>query len=119
MEEFDRFIKQYDFVDYQGMVIVLRELLINAIVHGNKERLESIVTCRIDGIEGKMFKIEVEDEGSGFDYKSINMDIPEDPRALKRRGYILINALSDQIIFKGKGNQIIVYMDMSNEDGEK
>ncbi|MBA7636369.1 hypothetical protein ES703_43987 [subsurface metagenome] len=38
------------------------------------------------------------------------MKLPEDPRYIQKRGYILINALSEQIEFNSKGNHITVYM---------
>ncbi len=113
IQETEKFISQFEIKNYIDLMIVLRELLLNAVIHGNKNMPERIVKCSIKKLEKRRFKIEVEDEGSGFDYKSLDMKIPEDPRYIQKRGYAIINALSDQIEFNSKGNQVTVYMSIN------
>ncbi len=90
--------------------LVLRELLINAVEHGNRMIYKQLVTCRIECCDKKEFKIMVEDEGAGFDYGAINMELPEDPLQERNRGYALVNAFSDRLEFNTAGNQIIAYV---------
>lgn len=47
--------------------IVTRELLINAIKHGNGFYSEDPVSISISSVEHNRFKIEVQDTGNGFD----------------------------------------------------
>ncbi|KPA19318.1 Anti-sigma-factor antagonist [Candidatus Magnetomorum sp. HK-1] len=93
--------------------IVLRELLINAVEHGNKNDFNKNVTCSIEYLGDLRFKIIVEDEGQGFNYKSQDMKMPENPEQNRNRGFALINSSSEIIKFNEKGNQIIVYLGCS------
>ena len=111
IKEAEKFTRKLEIADCTGLSIVMMELLRNAIIHGNKKSPERIVTCNIEKINGGKFKIGVKDEGSGFDYKCLDMNIPEDPRNLKKRGYILINELSEKIVFNG--NHITVYINLT------
>ncbi|MDD5136257.1 MAG: ATP-binding protein [Candidatus Omnitrophica bacterium] len=82
------------------------EAVRNAIVHGNQgnKRLRVKVACWVDG--DKVF-IEIEDEGEGYDPKSV-----PDPRGdngiMKEsgRGMFLIRKLMDKVDFNEKGNKI-------------
>ncbi|MBA7522189.1 hypothetical protein ES705_14306 [subsurface metagenome] len=96
-------------------MIVLRELLLNALIHGNKSVAERHIKCRIEKLEKAEFRIEVEDEGNGFDYQNLDMRLPKNPHRLKRRGYILINALSDRIEFNSRGNCITAYVTLKQK----
>ena len=110
LKETERFVDQVKAENHSGLMIVLRELLLNALIHGNKNAAERHIKCRIEKLEKTRLRIEVEDEGSGFDYQRLDMSLPENPRHLKRRGYVLINALSDSIEFNSKGNCITAYV---------
>ena len=89
--------------------ILLREMLMNAIQHGNKSSINRKVWCRIVHLCQNRFKITVEDQGDGFDYRKINRKIPDHPEEIKARGYILIHALSDRVEFNTRGNRITIY----------
>ena len=110
LKETERFVDRVNTENRSGLMIVLRELLLNALIHGNKNVAERHIKCRIEKLEKARLRIEVEDEGSGFDYRNLDMRLPENPRHLKRRGYILINALSDRIEFNSRGNCITAYV---------
>ena len=88
--------------------IVLRELFLNAIQHGNQMATEKKVNVRLEWIPNYEVRIRVEDAGPGFDYRSINMQPPENPARMKQRGFVLIRALCDEIEFNEKGNCIVV-----------
>ena len=93
-----------------GVKVILRELLMNAVIHGNGSNGELLVKCAIEHLGDKDFKIWVEDEGSGFDHESIVDDDQDFQYPEKRRGYLLINRLSDRVRFNDKGNQVTVYL---------
>jgi anti-sigma regulatory factor (Ser/Thr protein kinase) len=92
--------------------VIVRELLNNAISHGNREIAEKVITLRIEYLGARRFKIVVEDQGRGFNYRNITMDIPENTENIRRKGYVLINAFSKRIEFNEKGNRISVYTEI-------
>ena len=98
--------------DSSEFKVIVRELLNNAVRHGNHAIKEKTVTCSIEYLGARRFKIVVEDQGSGFDYGNINMDLPENSDQIKRKGYALINAFSKKIEFNEKGNRISVYTEI-------
>ena len=115
IRETQKFLVRFDIVEFSGFKLVLRELLNNAIEHGNYNITERIVTCRLQRLEDKRFKLTVEDEGKGFDYDKLIMALPEDPRQIRNRGYALVNAFSDQINFNDTGSRVSVYITFIEE----
>lgn len=115
VHECHEFFKKYNVTSFSNPKLVLRELLINAIEHGNHNIVESKVTCTVEHIESYRFKITVEDQGDGFNYKSLSMELPENPDQLRNRGYALLNVFSEKIEFNDKGNSIIVYINLNPE----
>lgn len=97
-------------------IVVLRELLINAMKHGNRYNRSYPVTVKINQLNNRRFKISVEDLGNGFDYKSLDTRLPENPREFKSRGYKLIKAITDSFEFNKKGNQVTAYISTSLAD---
>lgn len=117
MEMVDRVIQscrgylgQFSIPEFSKFRLVLRELLINAVEHGNWNDADRVVTCSIYHMGKWQFRIMVEDEGIGFDPDEVNMNLPEDPYQLRNRGYPLINAFADRLEFNETGNQITVYL---------
>jgi serine/threonine-protein kinase RsbW len=93
-----------------GAKVILRELLMNAVIQGNKSNRALSVRCDIEYLGEKRFKIWVEDEGGGFDHGSV-VNVDQDFQYPKKgRGYVLINRLSDRIQFNEKGNRVTVYL---------
>jgi len=111
------YLKQYSIEDGNGMIITLRELLNNAIEHGNKKKKELNVVVSIERISDMRFKIVVEDEGDGFDYQDIQLSMPDDPNQIRNRGLSLANAFSDQLEFNKRGNRITAYITIRPETG--
>jgi serine/threonine-protein kinase RsbW len=93
-----------------GIKVILRELLMNAVIHGNRSNEKLTVKCNIEHLEDKDFKILVEDEGNGFAYNNDMADeIQNVLYPIKRKGYFLINRLSERIEFSDQQNRITVY----------
>lgn len=115
IRESQKFLKEHDISEFSGFKLVLRELLNNAIEHGNYHISDREVVCRIEYIGEQRFKIMVQDEGKGFDYNNLVMTLPEDPRQIRNRGYALVNAFSDQIDFNERGNRVTTYITFIEE----
>lgn len=93
----------------------LREFLINAIEHGNKNDTNLKVSCAVNILENGRISICVEDEGEGFDYADLDLSIPENPGQERHRGLALANTLTDSIEFSGRGNKIMAYITPARE----
>jgi serine/threonine-protein kinase RsbW len=84
------------------------EAIINAMIHGNKSVFEKKVVINGE-ITNKLIKIVISDEGKGYDISSI--DNPLDNENLLKssgRGLYLIKAITDEVILKNNGSQIIL-----------
>jgi anti-sigma regulatory factor (Ser/Thr protein kinase) len=86
------------------LLIIVRELLENAIVHGSGSDPSKMVRLSIRFADGR-FEIEVDDEGEGFEYESLDLSLPDDPFSLSRRGLIIVHELSEELSFMGRGNR--------------
>lgn len=84
--------------------VVMRELLLNAIVHGNGNNPQKTVFCDIKAIDETRFQLEVKDQGEGFDHKALDLSLPEKPNKLRKRGLILVSGFSEKLEFNKKGN---------------
>jgi anti-sigma regulatory factor (Ser/Thr protein kinase) len=86
--------------DYGKAMIAITEMVMNAIVHGNKEDESKLVKVNVE-IDEKQMKIVIEDEGTGF----IIADIP-DPTEIQNlleshgRGVYIAKALVDKLEYK-------------------
>lgn len=117
IEESHIFFHQLDIdtSELSNLNLVLRELVNNAVEHGNKSNEEKTVACTVTHLGNKRFKIDVEDQGDGFQHNMIDWEIPLDPRQTRNRGFALINTFSDQIKFNDKGNRVTVFMNLSRD----
>ncbi len=103
-----------DGFDLSGLDLILRELIANAIEHGNKNNSTKNIECSISLIENNFMKIIITDEGDGFDWKKINYIIP-DISSNRSRGFPIINSLCDKIEFSEKGNQVTAFFKLVNK----
>lgn len=91
---------------FANMMTCLNEVVINAIVHGNKLDPEKKVIVNAE-VEGRRVIWTVTDEGEGFDY--INLPDPtaeENLEKLTGRGVFIVKHLADQCIFNATGNEV-------------
>ena len=102
------FLSQKGFSVFSELKLVLREMLINAIEHGNKNNVDLPVSCIIESKKDNFFSLKVKDKGAGFDHENVKMTMPEDPRTLRSRGFAIIKEFSEAIKFNKKGNEITV-----------
>ena len=74
--------------------LILNELVINSVIHGNECNRNKCVNLYLE-VRGDTIRIEVSDEGQG-----INFDIASyNPKELKccGRGLVLVSGLSDEV----------------------
>ncbi|MCP4112340.1 MAG: ABC transporter substrate-binding protein [Desulfobacteraceae bacterium] len=109
VQETKAFVTGFGFESFSGLNLILRELLNNAVEHGNKNTESKKIFCTVTNIRDSLFKIVVKDEGEGFDYTSLDMTMPEDKNQVRRRGYPFISAFTEEIEFNTQGNQVTVY----------
>ncbi len=82
--------------------LLLREVMLNAIMHGCPEASDSMVRCKLsffsDGLQ-----ITVQDEGCGFD-RNVWMARPYDPDKDSGRGLMIIRRYADRFRYNYSGN---------------
>jgi serine/threonine-protein kinase RsbW len=89
------------------MEVALREALLNAVVHGNREdpskRIYLRVRCRADG----EVSMAIRDEGAGFEIDSVpDPTAPEQLMSTHGRGIYLMRALMDEVSFHDGGTVV-------------
>lgn len=98
-----------------NLEVILRELLMNAVTHGNACDRSRAVRCEIERIQPDRLRVTVEDEGAGFDYRSLDAELVQCAPSPVRRGYTLIKALADHVEFNAKGNRVTVSVTLRKE----
>ena len=93
--------------------LVIRELLLNAIVHGNKNDSRKTVTVTLF-IENKhLLSIEVSDEGDGFDYSALDLTLPQKPEEISNRGLSIVNDIAESVAFDSNGSRVTARIPIS------
>ena len=92
-------------IEFQTL-ISLREALCNAVIHGSNSDYRKKIFFQIK-INGKSLIIEIEDQGEGFNWKSINNEIP-DSSLESGRGLAIIKHHFGRLRYNKKGNKIIL-----------
>jgi len=87
--------------------VALREALLNAVIHGNREdpskHIYLRVRCRADG----EVSMAIRDEGAGFDIGSVpDPTAPEHRMSTHGRGIYLMRALMDEVSFEEGGTVV-------------
>lgn len=113
--EIKEFLHEMDISLPSGLKTVIRELLINAIEHGNKSNIDKKVKCTLEKVENGLFRVFVEDEGKGFDFAKVNMRMPKNPENERSRGFPLINSFAEDIEFNEAGNAVSAYVELKGE----
>ena len=109
-----KYITRFDIseADKQKIETLLRELIMNAMVHGNANIEAKSICSSIEYCGWDLVKIIVLDEGEGFNYSRVNTTLPENYGISGNRGYGLINSLSSHLEFNDKGNRVTAYFNV-------
>jgi anti-sigma regulatory factor (Ser/Thr protein kinase) len=110
LERVAQFARRLGVPEADGLLLVVRELLMNAIRHGNESIRARLALIRI-ARRGRLFEIQVDDEGEGFDYESLELGLPEDPQSLAKRGLVLVHELSEELAFERGGCRVRAVVD--------
>jgi len=111
VQRVEAFVQQFGVEDASRISLVLRELLMNAVYHGNGNDRGRSVAFDVEYLGQERFRLSVEDEGAGFDYDALDLTIPEDPRRIRNRGYIVIRKVCNSVKFNERGNRVTVEVD--------
>jgi serine/threonine-protein kinase RsbW len=95
--------------------VILNELIINAIKHGNLQEPSKFVKVYAEVCKEDCIFITVEDEGEGYDYKSLQLkatDIYSNGAlcnlAEEGRGILIVKNLCNSLKYNEKGNTVFV-----------
>jgi serine/threonine-protein kinase RsbW len=79
------------------LVMSVREAVVNAILHGNREEHDKRVLIEVD-LEGSEFVVRIEDEGDGFDLDGLpDPTAPENLLRPSGRGIFMMRQFADSI----------------------
>lgn len=102
------------FVSRQGVLgqwfpilLVFREALTNAVVHGSARDPGKEVWCELAVKEDNVY-ITVEDQGPGFDWRAWLEKEKPAPDAVSGRGLAIMREYFDEICYNEKGNKIFL-----------
>lgn len=87
------------------LVMSVREAVINAIIHGNRQDAAKRVRVEVD-LEGPEYVVRVADEGEGFDPESLpDPTAPENLLRPSGRGIFLMRQFADSIEYSFPANR--------------
>ena len=86
--------------------LLLREALNNAVLHGCGNDPAKRVTAVVS-VSNRWIRLEVTDEGRGFDWRKLDATVP-DGQAASGRGHIIFGQYADEYHFNHAGNQIFL-----------
>jgi serine/threonine-protein kinase RsbW len=105
-EEITDFLDSEDLCDQLFEVMMLaRESLNNAVIHGCSKNRNRRVCCKI-GLGQDRLCLQVEDDGPGFDWQTIVNDEMVEVSSIHGRGLWIYRLFSDQIDFSPSGNRV-------------
>ncbi len=91
---------------YGNIMIAVTESVNNAIHHGNGGNRDKNVKLTLS-LSDSQIKFEIEDEGPGFDHKSLpDPTAPENINKVNGRGIFLMKNLCDEVHFKNDGKVV-------------
>ncbi len=88
------------------VLLALREIVSNGVVHGNREDPSKMITVRI--YYGEKIRFEVKDQGKKFDFAGILMKGQQDVLRERGRGLSLVKQIMDVVIYEFKNGNLII-----------
>ncbi|MCI0448761.1 MAG: ATP-binding protein [Chlorobi bacterium] len=90
--------------DYRRLMIAVTEILMNAIVHGNKENYTKKVLISVEYNNEKM-KVVINDEGKGFEIESLpDPTLKENLMEVHGRGIFIAKSMVDEFEYRLSDN---------------
>lgn len=89
--------------EFCNVMIAASEIIMNAIVHGNKESGEKKIRVTVE-YDKEVMKIKILDEGSWLKHvKDLNPKLPEDMMKISGRGIYIVKSLVDGVEYRDTG----------------
>lgn len=101
------------------LTLVLRELLRNAVEHGNQRDKSRSVLCRLTRLGTRVIEIAITDEGAGFDLDAVNYQLPDTPQGSSNCGLRLVNALSDDLRIEDGGKTVVCRVSLDGDTAQE
>lgn len=117
----ERFIEEIcddNYISYNyfgNIMLAIEEAVINAIIHGNKQDENKLVTLSFERKKGEL-RFTIEDEGDGFNPKEIPNPLDSDD--LKGNGLFLMQSLADKVSYNSTGNKVELAFTISSINQE-
>jgi serine/threonine-protein kinase RsbW len=89
--------------------LVARELLNNAILHGNRKQADKKVTLSLH-VGRRWLRLEIADEGEGFNWRQARATAAT-PSATSGRGLMIGKLYADRLSFNRIGNRVTLWLD--------
>jgi serine/threonine-protein kinase RsbW len=107
--------------DALNVGLAVREAVINAILHGNKNDPSRNVDIRLDLPEAGGIQVKIRDQGGGFN-PEVTPDPTDDEHVLNAsgRGILMIRAFVDNVTFRfeeGRGTEITMVKNKVQQSG--
>ena len=107
-EETERFLEESGAgVHPFGVLLIMRDALTNAVLYGSRHEEDSRIRYSLRSESGRL-TMEVEDDGDGFDWKSLTGDVP-DITSESGRGTAIMTLYSSGFQYNEKGNRLAVF----------
>lgn len=106
----EKTIKEFELPEHiRGKITLsIREAVNNSILYGNKRDSQKLVKLTVVRNRKKVI-FTIEDEGEGFDFKSIpDPTTPENLEKATGRGLYLMTHLTDELLFAKNGAMVIM-----------
>jgi anti-sigma regulatory factor (Ser/Thr protein kinase) len=98
------------------VTLVARELLANAVIHGNGLDQRKKASFSLEELCGAGFHVTVKDEGQGFDFANLGSHPKIGEHHSRKRGFVIIRNCSRRIVFKDNGASVSVFLGLGEED---
>jgi anti-anti-sigma factor len=115
VEQARKYVREQGVERSPGLGLILRELVNNAIEHGNAGEQDHMVKVRVESVGELRFLVRVEDKGEGFDHSALDLRLSEDPNQERNRGLPMVNAYADELLFENNGSVVLAYLTVKRE----
>lgn len=115
VDEVAHFVASMGAYNSASLIQVVRELLLNAMEHGNKNSIEKSVEVEVTQLDKNRISLQVKDEGEGISSELFPVKKELDSESERSRGLALINSLVDEFRVADDSRSLIVYMTLPKQ----
>jgi anti-anti-sigma factor len=101
--------------DLSGISTVARELLVNAVEHGNCNNEQLDVTLLAERISDGRYRVSVRDQGNGVDPQLIRNIKPLDNSTVRSRGLAIANVYADELVSEPSEKSVSAYITLKRD----